>query len=509
MLKFHRTNLQEKLMEALKAVLPIIVIVLLLGFTLAPLPSGVLTSFLIGSVLLILGMMFFTLGADLSMTTIGERVGTAMTRSRKLQIVLPLSFFLGFIITISEPDLQVLAEQVPSVPNSVLILVIACGVGLFLVVALLRMLIGISLSRLLIFFYLIVFLLAFFVPDNFLAVAFDAGGVTTGPMTVPFIMSLGVGIAAIRSDKHAADDSFGLVALCSIGPVLSVLLLALIFSPEGTYLMPSVAEPADSIALWQMFYREFPSYMKEIAIALLPIIAFFAVFQIAVLKLDRKTLVRIIIGLVYTYVGLVLFLTGVNVGFMPAGILLGELLMSLSCKWLIVPVGTLIGYFIVMAEPAVHVLTQQVEEITSGSIPASAMRYSLSIGVAVSVGLSMIRVLAGFSILWFLIPGYGLALGLSFLVPKIFTAIAFDSGGVASGPMTTTFLLPFAIGACSAAGGSIVSDAFGIVAMVAMTPLITIQVLGVVYQFGTRHTTKEEASLTTWDIQHDFEIMEL
>ena len=300
-------------------------------------------------------MMFFTLGADLSMTTIGERVGTAMTRSRKLQIVLPLSFFLGFIITISEPDLQVLAEQVPSVPNSVLILVIACGVGLFLVVALFRMLIGISLSRLLIFFYLIVFLLAFFVPDNFLAVAFDAGGVTTGPMTVPFIMSLGVGIAAIRSDKHAADDSFGLVALCSIGPVLSVLLLALIFSPEGTYLMPSVAEPADSIALWQMFYREFPSYMKEIAIALLPIIAFFAVFQMAVLKLDRKTLVRIIIGLVYTYVGLVLFLTGVNVGFMPAGILLGELLMSLSCKWLIVPVGTLIGYFIVMAEPADHI----------------------------------------------------------------------------------------------------------------------------------------------------------
>ena len=274
-------------------------------------------------------------------------------------------------------------------------------------------------------------------------------------------------------------------------------------------LTTSVAEPADSIALWQMFYREFPSYMKEIAIALLPIIAFFAVFQIAVLKLDQKTLVRIIIGLVYTYVGLVLFLTGVNVGFMPAGILLGELLMSLSCKWLIVPVGTLIGYFIVMAEPAVHVLTQQVEEITSGSIPASAMRYSLSIGVAVSVGLSMIRVLAGFSILWFLIPGYGLALGLSFLVPKIFTAIAFDSGGVASGPMTTTFLLPFAIGACSAAGGSIVSDAFGIVAMVAMTPLITIQVLGVVYRFGTRHTMKQEPSLTTWDIQHDFEIMEL
>ena len=509
MLRFYRTNLQEKLEESLKAVVPIIAIVLILCFTIAPLSTGVLMTFLVGAVLLIAGMMFFTLGADLAMTPIGERVGTAMTKSRKLQVILPLSFLLGFIITISEPDLQVLAEQVPSIPNMTLIVVIACGVGVFLVIALLRMLMGIPLSRLLVFFYLIVFILASMVPKDFLAVAFDAGGVTTGPMTVPFIMALGVGIAAIRSDKHAADDSFGLVALCSIGPVLAVLILALLYSPKGVYEAETVQEAVNSIELWRMFGKEFPEYMKEISVALLPIVLFFGIFQMFVLKMSKKSLIKIVVGLVYTYVGLVLFLTGVNVGFMPAGMLLGETLASLPYRWIIVPVGMVIGYFIVMAEPAVHVLTHQVEEITSGNISASAMRYSLSIGVAVSLGLAMIRVLTGISIFWFLVPGYGIAIVLSFFVPKIFTAIAFDSGGVASGPMTATFLLPFAIGACNAVGGNIVSDAFGIVAMVAMTPLITIQVLGLIYKITAGRTTGQSVPSDSWDMQTDFEIIEL
>lgn len=347
------------------------------------------------------------------------------------------------------------------------------------------------------------------VPKDFLAVAFDAGGVTTGPMTVPFIMALGVGISAIRSDKHAADDSFGLVALCSIGPILAVLILALLYSPQGVYEAQAVEEAANSVELWQMFGKEFPAYMKEISAALLPIILFFGIFQIAALKMSKKNLIKIVIGLVYTYVGLVLFLTGVNVGFMPAGMLLGETLASLPYKWIIISVGMVIGYFIVMAEPAVHVLTHQVEEITSGSISASAMRYSLSIGVAVSLGLAMIRVLTGISIFWFLVPGYGIAIVLSFFVPKIFTAIAFDSGGVASGPMTATFLLPFAIGACNAVGGNIVSDAFGIVAMVAMTPLITIQTLGLIYKITAGRAAGQNTPSDRWDMQADFEIIEL
>ena len=476
-------KLKEKLLEALKAVLPIVGIVLVLCFSVAPISPSILLCFLLGAAMIIVGMMFFTLGAEASMTPMGERVGTAVTRSRSLLIIVVMGFLLGFLITISEPDLQVLAGQVPAVPNLVLILAVAAGVGAFLVLALLRMLFEIPLPPMLVFFYLAVFALAFFVPKDFLAVAFDSGGVTTGPMTVPFIMALGVGISAIRSDRHAADDSFGLVALCSIGPVLAVLVLGLIFHPEdGAYTAPVLPEIADSVELWSLFHAGLPTYIKEIAVSLLPIVALFGVFQAVSLRLSARMLMKLGVGLVYTYIGLVLFLTGANVGFMPAGNYLGQVLAGREWRWVIVPVGLIIGYFIVKAEPAVYVLNKQVEEITDGAISSSAMGASLSVGVAVSIGLALVRVLTGISVLWFLIPGYAAAIILSFFVPRIFTAIAFDSGGVASGPMTAAFLLPFAQGACAAVGGNIVTDAFGVVAMVAMTPLIAIQVLGMVYQ---------------------------
>lgn len=487
-------KLQEKLSETLKAVLPVIGIVLVLCFTVAPIEPGILLAFLRGAVLLIVGMMFFTLGVETSMTPIGENVGTCMTQTRKLWLMVLLSFVLGFIVTISEPDLQVLAEQVPSVPNMVLVLSVAFGVGIFLVAALLRMLFNITLSYMLIALYAVVFTLAFFVPDSFTAVAFDSGGVTTGPMTVPFIMALGIGISAIRSDERAEDDSFGLVALCSVGPILSVLVLGLIYHPESTeYVSDAIPEIGDSVELWGIFAEGFPEYLKEMAVSLFPIILFFAIFQLVFRRMQKRMLIKIGIGMVYTYVGLVLFLTGVNVGFMPAGNYLGQVMVDNPYKWVIVPVGMLIGYFIVRAEPAVFVLTKQVEDITSGAVSSGAMSLSLSAGVAVSLGLAMIRVLTGISIFWFLIPGYITALALSFFVPKIFTAIAVDSGGVASGPMTATFLLPFAMGACQGVGGNIVTDAFGVVAMVAMTPLITIQVLGLVYQLNSRHLEKKEA----------------
>ncbi|HBA70447.1 MAG TPA: DUF1538 domain-containing protein [Lachnospiraceae bacterium] len=482
-MKLQRTKFQEKLNEALKAVLPIIGIVLVLCFTVAPISPSILMAFLIGAVLLVIGMMFFTLGVEISMTPMGERVGTCMTQSKKLPVMVLFGFLLGVVITVSEPDLQVLAEQVPSIPNLVLIFAVAFGVGIFLVIALLRMLFGIPLSYMLLLFYGIVIVLAFFVPKDFLAVAFDAGGVTTGPMTVPFIMAMGVGIAAIRNDTHAADDSFGLVSLCSIGPILSVLVLGLIYHPESTgYVPEQIPDIDNSVELWRLFAEGFPEYMREMAVSLFPIVAFFGVFQIIFKGMQKRTLIKISIGLVYTYVGLFLFLTGVNVGFMPAGNYLGQVIASNPYRWIIIPIGMLIGYFIVLAEPAVYVLTKQVEDITSGAVSAKSMSLSLSVGVSVSLGLAMIRVLTGISILWFIIPGYGIALLLSFVVPNIFTAIAFDSGGVASGPMTATFLLPFAMGACVSVGGNIVTDAFGVVAMVAMTPLITIQILGLVYK---------------------------
>ncbi len=480
-------RLKEKFKEALQAVLPVIGIVLVLSFTIAPITPSILLCFLMGALLVMVGMMFFTLGAEMSMTPMGEKVGTKITQSRNVWVIGFLSFVLGVIITISEPDLQVLAGQVPSVPNMTLILAVALGVGIFLAIAMLRMLLGIALHHILIFFYALVFIFVFFVPADFRAVAFDSGGVTTGPMTVPFIMALGVGVSAIRNDKNAADDSFGLVALCSVGPILAVMLLGLIFKPsESNISVNDIPLVEDSKELWNLFAHGLPEYIEEIAVSLLPIIIFFFLFQVFALKLSGRKLKKILVGLVYTYIGLVLFLTGANIGFMPAGNYLGKVLGSSEFRLLLIPLGALIGYFIVKAEPAVYVLNHQVEEITDGAISATAMGTSLSLGVALSVAMAMLRVLAGIPILYFLIPGYAIAILLSFVVPKIFTAIAFDSGGVASGPMTATFLLPLAQGACLAVGGNLVTDAFGVVAMVAMTPLITIQILGVVYQLKQR-----------------------
>lgn len=507
------SKFKEKLEETLKAVLPILLIVLILCFTIAPIPPGILMLFLLGAVLLIIGMLFFNVGVELSMTPIGEHVGTATTRSKNIFTIIAISFILGFVITISEPDLQVLAQQVPSVENIVIILAVALGVALFLVIANLRMLFGIALSHLLLIFYGIIFALTFFVPGDFLAIAFDSGGVTTGPMTVPFIIAFGIGITAIRNDKHAENDSFGLVALCSIGPILAVLILGMIFNPNQTeQVSESIPQVEDTIDMWNMFLFEIPHYLKEMAISLLPIVAFFIAFQLILRDNNKKTVIKISIGLVYTYIGLVLFLTGVNVGFMPAGNYLGKIMAGLSYNWIIIPIGMLIGYFIVTAEPAVFVLTKQVEELTSGAISAKAMGASLSIGVAASVGLALTRVLTGISILWLLIPGYAIALILTFFVPKIFTAIAFDSGGVASGPLTATFLLPFAMGACEAVGGNIITDAFGIVAMVAMTPLITIQIMGVIFKYKEAKLRKDigqKQPIVNNDTYNDMEIIEL
>ena len=486
-LKGSLPKLREKLLESLQAVLPIVAIVLVLCFSIAPVSPSILLCFLLGAAMIIVGIMFFTLGAEMSMSPMGERVGAVLTKSRSVPLIIGVGFVLGFLITISEPDLQVLANQVPSIPNMTLILSVAVGVGFFLVVAFLRMLLNIALPKLLVVFYALIFVLAAFVPKEFLAVAFDSGGVTTGPITVPFIMALGVGVAAIRSDRHAADDSFGLVALCSVGPILAVLLLGILFqASDSTYIPPVLPDVGDSVELWQLFHVSLPTYLKEIATSLLPIVLMFGVFQLVALKLDRRSLGRIGVGLLYTYIGLVLFLTGANVGFMPAGNYLGQVLAGRSFRWVLVPIGMLIGYFIVKAEPAVYVLNKQVEEITDGAISAGTMGAALSAGVALSVGLAMVRVLTGISILWFLIPGYLFAISISFVVPKLYTAIAFDAGGVASGPMTATFLLPLAQGACIAVGGNIVTDAFGVVAMVAMTPLITVQLMGLVAQLKTR-----------------------
>ncbi|MDO5116566.1 MAG: DUF1538 domain-containing protein [Synergistaceae bacterium] len=481
----NNTILVAKMEEALKSVLPITAIVFAVSFALVPVPAGALLAFVFGSILLIVGMGLFTIGADIAMTPIGQHIGSAVTRTRSLWFILLISFLVGSFITVSEPDLQVLAGQVPNIPNAAIIGSVALGVGLFLLIAMLRIFLAVRLQNILLVFYALIIVLAFFIPVDYIGVAFDSGGVTTGPMTVPFIMALGVGVAATRSDGGAQNDSFGLVAISSIGPILAVLILGLLYPAGGSEYTPVVVpDISDSQELWNLFAVEFPRFFHEIAISVLPIVLFFLAFQIFKLKLYGTEMIQITAGILYTYLGLVLFLTGVNVGFMPVGNYIGQLIGGLAHRWVIVPIGMVIGYFIVMAEPAVHVLNKQVVEITAGAIPKKAMSVSLSIGVSISVGLAMMRILTGLPLMWLIVPGYALALLLSFFVPPIFTAIAFDSGGVASGAMTATFLLPLAMGLCSAVGGNITQDAFGVVAMVAMTPLITIQLLGLLYARG-------------------------
>lgn len=503
-------KLKEKLRESVTAVLPILMIVLVLSLTVAPMPSGILLLFLFGGLLLIIGMMFFSLGAEVAMEPMGQLLGARITRTKRLWVILLLGFLLGVMITVSEPDLQVLANQVKAVPNLTLTLCVGVGVGLFLVLAISRMLFSMPLRTLLTVFYGLVFLFAVFAPPEFLPVAFDAGGVTTGPMTVPFIMAFGIGIAAIRSDRHAADDSFGLIALCSVGPILAVMILSLIFRPDSAdyseILVPNIQV---SVEMGTVFLEGAPDYLKEIAIALMPILVFFLLFDLFALKLDLTQRTRIAAGLIYTYIGLVLFLTGANVGFMPAGSYLGSTLAALEAKWIVIPIGMVIGFFIVRAEPAVYVLMRQVEELTDGAISGKALQNSLCIGVSASIGFSMLRVLTGISLLWFLLPGYALAVLMSYFTPKIFTAIAFDSGGVASGPMTAAFLLPFAIGTCTAVGGNVVTDAFGVVAMVAMTPLITIQILGLIYRFRKSKMTQAAAVSPAEPVSEEIVIIEL
>ena len=493
-------KLKEKIRESLSAVLPITGIVLMLSIFVIPMELGSVVMFLTGALMLIVGMGFFQLGAEMAMTPLGEGVGVQISKMKKLLTVLLTGFLMGVIITVSEPDLQVLAGQVPSVPNMVLIMTVAVGVGLFLALAIVRIRYKISLSMLLIVCYLALILVSMFVPKEFLAVAFDSGGVTTGPMTVPFIMAMGVGLASVRSDKNAANDSFGLVALSSVGPILAVLILGCFFKPtEAAYTLTDVATVVTTQDVARVFAQGLPLYAREVLLSLVPILWVFLIFQWLTHRYHGLQIKRIIVGFGYTYIGLVLFLCGANVGFAPVGAYLGKELAGLSFRWILVPIGALIGYYIVKAEPAIQVLNHQVETVTNGAISVKMMNRCMQIGVAASVGLAMLRVLTGISIQWFVIPGYIIALVLSRLVPDIFIGIAFDSGGVASGAMTATFLLPLAQGACVAVGGNIVTDAFGVVAMVAMTPLITVQMMGLVAQLRTRkaRTAQPAAVLAT------------
>ncbi len=475
-------KLGEKILEALLSALPITAIVYILSLTpLFNFSAVELITFTIGAVMLILGIGLFSLGADLAMTPIGAHIGAGLSKQRKLWLLLSVCFVLGLLITIAEPDLQVLAKQVSAVMNgTVLIYAVGFGVGAFLVIAVMKIVFKRSLSQILMLFYMLLFALALLlaVNDNMslLPLAFDSGGVTTGPITVPFIMALGVGISSVLGDRKSKENSFGLVALCSIGPILAVLVLGVFSTNDLTYQVPNYEVSSDILG---SFLTTASHTAQEVALALGLIVVFFLICQFIFLRLPKKRLLKIGIGVLFTYVGLVIFLTGVNVGFMPIGYQIGYGLANGS--QILLPILALVmGVLVVLAEPAIHVLNKQVEEVTGGLVTKKSMTIGLCIGVGAAICLSVIRIIFDFSIVYYIIPGYFLSLALSLFVPPVYTAIAFDSGGVASGPMTSSFILPFAIGVCVNIQGAdaVLRDAFGVVALVAMTPLITIQLLG-------------------------------
>ena len=475
-------ELKAKILEALLSALPITLIVYILGFT--PkfrFSSAELLTFTIGAVLLILGIGLFSMGADLAMTPMGTHVGSGLSRQKKLGLLLSVCFVLGMLITIAEPDLQVLANQVSAVMNgTILIYTVGIGVGAFLVVAILKIVFKKSLSHILMLFYMLLFAIALLLVVNgneaLLPMAFDSGGVTTGPITVPFIMALGVGISNVLGDRRSKENSFGLVSLCSVGPILAVLVLGIFSRNDLTYDVPDYAVSKD---VFHAFLHTAGHTCKEVALALGLIVAFFMICQVLFLKLNRRQLSRIAVGVVFTYIGLVMFLTGVNVGFMPIGYKIGYTMAQMKDTVLIL-FGLIVGVLVVLAEPAIHVLNAQVEDVTGGLVKKKSMMLGLCIGVGAAIALSMIRIVHDFSLVYYIIPGYFISLALSLFVPPVYTAIAFDSGGVASGPMTSGFILPFAIGACVSLQGAnaVLRDAFGVVALVAMAPLITIQLLG-------------------------------
>ena len=489
--------IKKKLEESFKSVFPIALIVLLLSMTITPLHPGDMLLFLIGSVFLVFGMSIFTMGSDMSMIQLGSKIGAKTAGSGKIWLIAFISFVIGILITVSEPDLQILARQVSDIENFVLIITVSIGVGIFLAIALLRIVFGISLQVILLVFYAVAFVLAFYLPEGFRPLAFDSGGVTTGPMTVPFIMSLGAGVSSARAKKEEGADSFGITALCSIGPIISVMVLGILMNIENISYTPEViTHIGDTRDGFVRYAFEFGHYAEEVILALLPIIIFTLIFQLSTRAFSKVQIIRIAVGLAYVFFGLAIFLTGANVGFMPTGTTIGRSLAEIHSGFLLIPIGMLLGFFIVKAEPAVYVLNHQVEEMSAGAVSGKTTGLGLSMGVSAAIGLSAFRILTGISIMYVLIPGYVIAFALTFFVPKVFVGIAFDSGGVASGTMMSAFVLPLCIGACTSDAilGNVMTEAFGCVAFVAMAPIIAIQLCGLVYSIKSKRRMRSFVS---------------
>jgi len=485
-------NLLRTFRETALSVIPILLIVVFLQLTIAPVGWRAVGAFALGSVSIIVGLSIFLIGTEIGIVPVGQRSGSALMKKRSLPLLLGIGFIIGLIVTIAEPQVQVLAQQVsqlaPQIGRTPFILAISIGVGVFVAVSFARIVLNISYRWTIIFFYLIVTVLAILSDSFFLGIAFDAGGATTGPMTVPFILALGVGVAGVRKSANSEQDSFGLVGIASIGPISAVLIMGLL-AQSGTSATEAAAESAAEVT--RSIGTLFAQSSLDVLQALGPLALLFFLFQITLLHQPRRQFIRMLEGLIYAAIGLICFLVGVNGAFMPIGSQIGALIGASDQIWVLIPLGLVLGAVVVLAEPAVWVLTNQVRDVSGGAIKKSMVLVFFSLGVSIAVALAMIRVVTRLPLAYFLLPGYVLAMAMMFRSPPLFTAIAFDSGGVASGPMSSSFLLAFTLGASAAAGGDPFTDAFGIVALIAMTPLVTIQLLGLLYRKRQRATEKE------------------
>lgn len=469
--------------ETTYSIIPICIIVVILS-SIFNLGSSVIAPFIISSFFLIIGISLFTFGADISMMIIGEKLGSKLIESKKTGLILTISLILGFIITLAEPDLKVLADQISSIPSKTLILFVSIGVGIFLMLAVLKILFKLSLRAILAICYTLTFILMFASPAGIIPIAFDSSGVTTGPISVPFILALGIGLTSLRTDNNSKNDTFGLIALCSIGPKIAVLILGMLYQGTNNYDITIYLKNGPIIV---QYVDEFLKCIEEVFISLSPIIALFIIFKIISKKsFSNNETNKIILGLTATFIGLCIFLTSVNVGFMKTGFLIGNSFASSKHLIYILPFAMIIGFLIVFAEPAIKILTNEIETLTEGSISKNIMKVAISIGVAMAIYFSIYRMIRSESIIPYLVIIYGIALILMFISPKIFTAASFDAGGSVCGPLTATFILPLIIGTCNALGGNIITDAFGLIAFIAASPFITVQLLGIVFKIKTR-----------------------
>lgn len=471
-------ELKRNLIDTLKTILPVIFIVSLIAVFI-PIEANLYISFLISSILLIIGATLFTFGADLSMIYIGNKVGKDLVRSKKVVLILVVSLIIGTVITIAEPDLLVLAEQLTSIPSGLLIIAISLGVGICMLLAAARSLFGWNLNVMLLIGFIVIFLLSCHVPLDFIPAAFDSGGVTTGTMSIPFIITLGMGLVASRTDKKAKEESFGLVALASTGPIIMVLLLGLFMNSRGV--MDFDNSIYTSFSFFDYFKQTF-GCLKDVIVAVLPIVVVFFAYNFITKNVSKRELHRVILGFIITIIGLTIFLVASNVGFLNMGYYIGNYIVTNYNKYFLIPVIMILAFFIAIAEPAVVILIDQVEEFTEGAISKRVLNVSLALGVSIAAGLSIFRIFTGTPFIYYALIGYGVALGLMFFIPNVFTAIAFDAGGATGGSLTTTFLLPMAIGACISSGGNVYTDAFGLASMVSLVPIITVEVVGVIYQ---------------------------